>query len=317
MQRKKSRFLVFILSFIPGAGEMYMGFMQMGLSLMLGFMILTAIVGLTNLGALSVFPVALYAYSFFHANNLATLDDRSFHMIRDEFLFGFGNIGHRQWRLEGRNRTIAAAILIILGIMMLWQVVFNVLCDIFGWENVLLSKLYYFVRDELPRAVVGIAVIWGGLALIRGKRIRIEEEDFAAEDRPERDRQQPGQDGWPGSEGQQPGQNGWPGSEGQQPGQDGWPGREGQQPVQNGWAGQYGQPSADGRQTGCGQPPVMSGQMTVPQHAADGRGVYGEGPVADGRIIYGEGPVADGHNLHGDRPATEERYASQTSENRN
>lgn len=303
MQRKKSRFIVFILSFIPGAGEMYMGFMQMGLSLMLGFMILTAIVGLTNLGALSVFPVALYAYSFFHANNLATLDDRSFHMIRDEFLFGFGNIGHRQWRLEGRNRTIAAAILIILGIMMLWQVVFNVLCDIFGWDSVLLSKLYYFVRDELPRAVVGIAVIWGGLALIRGKRIRIEEEDFAAEDRPERDRQQPGQNGWPGS--------------------------EGQQPAQNGWAGQCGQPSADGRQTGCGQPPVMSGQMTVPQHAADGRGVYGEGsvadgriiygegPVADGRIIYGEGPVADGHNLHGDRPATEEGNVSQTSENRN
>ena len=297
---------------------MYMGFMQMGLSLMLGFMILTAIVGLTNLGALSVFPVALYAYSFFHANNLATLDDRSFHMIRDEFLFGFGNIGHRQWRLEGRNRTIAAAILIILGIMMLWQVVFNVLCDIFGWENVLLSKLYYFVRDELPRAVVGIAVIWGGLALIRGKRIRIEEEDFAAEDRPERDSRQPGQDGWRGREGQQPGQ-------------DGWPGREGQQPAQNGWAGQCGQPSADSRQTGCGQPPVMSGQMTVrdAQHAADGRGVYGEesvadgriiygeGPVADGRIIYGEGPVADGNNLHGDRPATEEGYVSQTSENRN
>lgn len=272
---------------------MYMGFMQMGLSLMLGFMILTAIVGLTNLGALAIFPFALYAYSFFHANNLATLDDRSFHMIRDEFLFGFGNIGHRQWRLEGRNRTIAAAILIILGIMMLWQVCFNILCDIFGWDNVFLSKIYYFVRDELPRAVVGIAVIWVGLALIRGKKIRIEEEGFATEDRTERDRQQPGQDVWPG--------------------------REGQQPVQNGWAGQCGQPSADGRQTGCGQPPVMSGQMTVrdAQHAADGRIIYGEGPVADGRIIYGEGPVADGNNLHGDRPATEEGYASQTSENRN
>ncbi len=285
---------------------MYMGFMQMGLSLMLGFMILTAIVGLTNLGALAIFPFALYAYSFFHANNLATLDDRSFHMIRDEFLFGFGNIGHRQWRLEGRNRTIAAAILIILGIMMLWQVCFNILCDIFGWDNVFLSKIYYFVRDELPRAVVGIAVIWVGLALIRGKKIRIEEEDFATEDRTERDRQQPGQDVWPGREGQQSGQ-------------DVWPGREGQQPVQNGWAGQCGQPSADGRQTGCGPPPVMSGQMTVrdAQHAADGRIIYGEGPVADGRIIYGEGPVADGNNLHGDRPATEEGYASQTSENRN
>ncbi len=298
---------------------MYMGFMQMGLSLMLGFMILTAIVGLTNLGALAIFPFALYAYSFFHANNLATLDDRSFHMIRDEFLFGFGNIGHRQWRLEGRNRTIAAAILIILGIMMLWQVCFNILCDIFGWDNVFLSKIYYFVRDELPRAVVGIAVIWVGLALIRGKKIRIEEEDFATEDRTERDRQQPGQDVWPGREGQQSGQDVWPGRDGQQPVQNGWPGREGQQPVQNGWAGQCGQPSADGRQTGCGQPPVMSGQMAVrdAQHAADGRIIYGEGPVADGRIIYGEGPVADGNNLHGDRPATEEGYASQTSENRN
>ena len=240
-------------------------------------------------------------------------------MIRDEFLFGFGNIGHRQWRLEGRNRTIAAAILIILGIMMLWQVCFNILCDIFGWDNVFLSKIYYFVRDELPRAVVGIAVIWVGLALIRGKKIRIEEEDFATEDRTERDRQQPGQDVWPGREGQQSGQDVWPGREGQQPVQNGWPGREGQQPVQNGWAGQCGQPSADGRQTGCGQPPVMSGQMTVrdAQHAADGRIIYGEGPVADGRIIYGEGPVADGNNLHGDRPATEEGYASQTSENRN
>ena len=54
---------------------MYMGFMKMGLSLMLGFMILAAIVGVTNLGALSVFPIVMYAYSFFHANNLATLDD--------------------------------------------------------------------------------------------------------------------------------------------------------------------------------------------------------------------------------------------------
>ena len=52
MQRKKSRFWLFLFSFMPGAGEMYMGFMKMGLSLMLGFMILVAIVGYTNLGVL-------------------------------------------------------------------------------------------------------------------------------------------------------------------------------------------------------------------------------------------------------------------------
>lgn len=176
MQRKKSRFWLFLFSFIPGAGEMYMGFMKMGLSLMLGFMILVAIVGYTNLGVLAVFPVAMYIYSFFHANNLSSLDDVTFHNIEDQYLFGFDGIEHMNVKLNGRNRKVAAVILIVLGVMMLWQVIFNLLCDIFGWDNRFLSAIYYFVRDDLPRAVVGIAVIWAGLALIRGKRIGVEED---------------------------------------------------------------------------------------------------------------------------------------------
>lgn len=155
---------------------MYMGFMKMGLSLMLGFLILAAVVGYTGLGVLAVFPVAMYIYSFFHANNLSSLDDVTFHNIKDQYLFGFDNIDQMKLKLEGRNRKIAAGILIVLGVMMLWQVIFNLLCDIFGWDNRFLSAVYYFVRDELPRIVVGIAVIWAGLALIRGKRIGIEEE---------------------------------------------------------------------------------------------------------------------------------------------
>lgn len=176
MQRKKSRFWLFLFSFMPGAGEMYMGFMKMGISLMLGFMILVAIVGYTNLGVLAVFPVAMYIYSFFHANNLSSLDDVTFHNIEDQYLFGFDGIEHMNVKLNGRNRKIAAVILIVLGVMMLWQVIFNLLCDIFGWDNRFLSAIYYFVRDDLPRAVVGIGVIWAGLALIRGKRIGIEED---------------------------------------------------------------------------------------------------------------------------------------------
>lgn len=177
MQRKKSRFWTFIFSFVPGAGEMYMGFMKMGLSLMLGFMILSAIVGYTNLGVLSVFPITLYIYSFFHANNLSSLNDVEFRNIEDRYMFGFDGIENMRMKLEGRNRKIAALILIVLGIIMLWQVVFNLLCDIFGWDNRFLSAIYYFVRDELPRVVIGIGVIWAGMALIRGKRIGMNEED--------------------------------------------------------------------------------------------------------------------------------------------
>lgn len=272
MQRKKSRFLVFLLSFIPGAGEMYMGFMKMGLSLMLGFMILAAIVGLTNLGALAVFPFAMYAYSFFHANNLATLDDRVFHSIRDEYLFGIGGFDNMKLRLEGRNRKVAAGILIVLGVMMLWQVVFNLLCDIFGWDNWFLSTVYYFVRDELPRAVVGIGVIWIGLAMIRGKRIAIEDKDAAS-------------DAWTGH-----GEH-WSAQDGQM-------GYNGNRPESNRQGEQHEWQRAEGAWTGYERQP-----------AADGKPVYGEGPAADGRIIYGEGPVADGRIIYGEGPVANGRVS--------
>ena len=181
MQRKKSRFWSFIWSLMPGAGEMYLGFMKMGLSLMLGFMGLIAVVALTNLGALSVLPIVMWFYSFFHANNLAALDDQTFMMIKDQYLFGMDNVSdldQLKARMNGKTKKIAAVVLIVIGVVMLWQTVFSLLCEIFGWDNYYLSSVYYFVRDDLPRILIGIAVIWWGLVLIRGKKV-----DFDAGER--------------------------------------------------------------------------------------------------------------------------------------
>ena len=185
MKKKKSRFWLFIWSFLPGAGEMYLGFMKMGLSLMLGFMLLIMVVALTNLGALAVFPVTMYAYCFFHANNLGTLSDTEFYNTEDRYMFGMDSLDSiekmRDW-VSGKYRKIAAAVLIIIGIIMLGQTGFNILCDIFGWDNYYLSKIYYFTRDELPRIVIGIAIIWVGLGLVRGKKVAytLDEQDISA-----------------------------------------------------------------------------------------------------------------------------------------
>lgn len=266
MQRKKSRFWLFIFSFIPGAGEMYMGFMRMGLSLMLGFMILVAIVGYTNLGVLSVFPIALYIYSFFHANNLGSLDDITFHNIEDQYLFGFDGIENMKVKLEGRNRKIAAVILIILGVIMLWQVVFNLLCDIFGWDNVFLSAIYYFVRDELPKTIVGIAVIWAGLALIRGKRIEIEEKEHDDRQSAYRERDSHGDMYGAGSRlfyGEPFVGNGQPDS--------------GQYSAAGGGQAFYGERPAADRYQDRAERPVADGQ----QGRHDGNIIYAGGPVAD------------------------------------
>ena len=52
MTKKKSGFLTFLFSWIPGAGEMYMGFMKMGVSLMGLFWGIISLSVLTNTGYL-------------------------------------------------------------------------------------------------------------------------------------------------------------------------------------------------------------------------------------------------------------------------
>ena len=173
MQRKKSRFWSFIWSLVPGAGEMYLGFMKMGVSLMLGFMLLIAIAAITNIGALSVFPIAMWFYSFFHANNLAGLDDQAFFEVKDRFLFGleeWNGIEKLGSKMNEKKKKGVAAVLIVIGVLMLWQAAFSLLCDIFGWDNVILREIYFFMRDDLPRFVVGFAIIWAGMVMIRGKK---------------------------------------------------------------------------------------------------------------------------------------------------
>ncbi len=175
MKKKKSKFWLFVFSFWPGAGHMYLGFMKMGVSLMLGFLLSIAVVSITNIGVLAVFPITLYIYSFFHANNIGGLDDEQFVAMEDAYLFGLDGMNFDRFRLERKSRKILAVVLIVLGVCMLWNVGFDLLRDYVGWDNPVMKAIYYTVRDELPRCVIAIAVIWFGTVLLRGKKIAVEE----------------------------------------------------------------------------------------------------------------------------------------------
>ena len=64
-----------------------------------------------------------------------------------------------------------AVVLIFLGLFMMMDIGFNLLCEAIGWDNEYLSTIYYFVRDEVPRFLIGIAIIWGGVVMLRGKKV--------------------------------------------------------------------------------------------------------------------------------------------------
>lgn len=178
MKKQKNRFWLFVFSLCPGAGHMYMGLMRMGLSFMLGFMLLIAVTAITGIDVLAVLPVTLYIYSFFHANNIGGMDAEQFAALEDAYLFGFGEWDTSRLKLNKKNRNIAAVVCIVLGVCMLWNVAFGMVSDCVGWDNPVIRNIYYTMRDEVPRTIIAIAVIWFGVSLLRGKKV-----DFAENDR--------------------------------------------------------------------------------------------------------------------------------------
>ncbi|MCH5249575.1 MAG: hypothetical protein J1E98_06570 [Lachnospiraceae bacterium] len=181
MRKKKNRFLLFCFSFFPGAGELYLGFMNMGLSLILAFSLLWVVVGVTNIGILSFLPMVLWVYSFFHANNLGALSDEEFYRVEDTYLFG---LDHKEMEslkksLSGRYRKAAAVILILLGISMLWDVTTDYIYDMVGpdFYYAYVARYVNAISSDLPQLIISIVIIWCGVKLIRGKKIELDKID--------------------------------------------------------------------------------------------------------------------------------------------
>lgn len=150
---------------------MYLGFMKMGLSFLLGFMLSIALVSLTGLDVLVVIPITIYIYALFHANNIGGLDDEQFYALEDKYLLGFDSIGAANFRLDGRIRSIAAIVFILIGVSMLGELGLGMLWDYVGHENPMMRLIYYTVWDVVPRFLMAIAIIWFGIYLLRGKKV--------------------------------------------------------------------------------------------------------------------------------------------------
>lgn len=177
MKNKKNRFWVFVFSLCPGAGHLYLGFMKMGLSFLMGFMLSIALVSLTGLDVLAVISAVIYIYAFFHANNIASLDDERFYALEDEYLMGLGGITDIRFRMDQKSRSIVAVVLILIGICMLGKIGFAMLWNYVGLDNPVMKLIFYTVRDVVPRVLMAIAVIWFGIMLLRGKKLPFEDEN--------------------------------------------------------------------------------------------------------------------------------------------
>ncbi len=180
MTRKKSGFLTFCFSLMPGAGEMYMGFMKQGISIMAVFWLVVFFASFLNIGpALFILPI-LWCYSFFNVHNIRGMSDEEFYALEDDYLFHMDEDLFRG-KLKGKQNNLLASVLIIIGVVILWH-------RFSGYMMWLLpNSIYWDIMDNVPQVVIAVLLIWCGIYLIRGKKKELdgqaqEEKELKAEE---------------------------------------------------------------------------------------------------------------------------------------
>lgn len=169
MTNKKSKFLTFFISLIPGAGEMYLGFYKTGASIMVLFFGGYGIFGYLFRPFICFLPV-LWFYSFFHTHNLNNMPDDEFYALEDDYLF---HIQPSQLTsLAMKYRKPLAFLLIFMGVGIIWNNVNHILSSIarwFIWSDAVTSFIRYW-GNALPQLAAAALIIWLGWRLIQNKK---------------------------------------------------------------------------------------------------------------------------------------------------
>ena len=166
----KNGFLTFCCAFIPGAGQMYQGYMKRGLSLILTACLIGMVSSLLN--PVLLLLVVVWMYSFFDTFNLRAqiIADTA---PEDDYLVHFDPRDKRLARALLDSHKLVGWALIALGAMVAYQnIIMRVLGDVmWRWgQNNPFFRAVYLMLEQLPQIVVCVALIVCGLWLVRGPK---------------------------------------------------------------------------------------------------------------------------------------------------
>lgn len=167
---KKNGILTFLFAFVPGAGQMYQGYMKRGLSLITLFFL--CIMAGMLLEPLVLTALIVWMYSFFDTFNLRAQFIAGT-APADDYLVHFNTKDARLTLFFRDSHKLVAWALIALGAMVAYQ---NVIMRVFGdvmwrWgQNNPVFRAIYLMLDELPQIVTCVALIVCGLWLVRGPK---------------------------------------------------------------------------------------------------------------------------------------------------
>lgn len=167
---KKNGILTLLFACIPGAGQMYQGYMKRGLSLITLFFL--CIMAGMLLEPLVLTALIVWMYSFFDTFNLRAQFIAGT-APADDYLVHFNTKDARLTLFFRDSHKLVGWGLIALGGLVAYE---NVIMRVFGdvmwrWgQNNPVFRAFYLMLDELPEVVVCVALIVCGVWLVRGPK---------------------------------------------------------------------------------------------------------------------------------------------------
>ena len=171
---KKNGILTLLFALIPGAGEMYQGYMKRGLSLITMFCLPAALGAMTRIEVLYIGLPIVYMYSFFDTFNLRAQIGMGT-APEDDYLVHFDPQDKRLARMMMDSHKLVGWCLIAIGALIAYeQIIMNTLGDIlWRWgQKAPVWRAIYLVMDQLPEVVLCVALILCGIWLVRGPRAK-------------------------------------------------------------------------------------------------------------------------------------------------
>lgn len=179
---KKNGILTFLFAFVPGAGQMYQGYMKRGLSLITMFCL--CIMAGMLLEPLVLTALIVWMYSFFDTLNLRAQFIAGT-APADDYLVHFNTKDARLTLFFRDSHKLVGWALIAFGALIAYEnIIMNLLNDVlwrWGRDSVVF-RAFYLVMDRLPDVVLCVALILCGAWLVRGPQKAGKKQAEAQED---------------------------------------------------------------------------------------------------------------------------------------
>ena len=166
MQHKSGLF-TFCFGLVPGMGQMYLGYMKRGVSLMLMFTGIIFISALLNIGLLCILLPVVWAYALFDALNLRAQTPEQAEANPDEFMFDPECFMGENWsKFVTKRHSLFGWGLIFVGLYSLYSTLVRpLLWDLYNRFNLVWLRS---LLDDIPTVVVAVLLIGLGLYLVKG-----------------------------------------------------------------------------------------------------------------------------------------------------